>query len=137
MSINNEVLNSEKSKQTPHTTDSLHPNEYEKYIKVQGWIIWQKNLFDSEDYRKEVKEVETNPMTLKVLIDGKGYYQVWDRYQEITGRKIPSFMMGAGTFDRPSFILQPLTEEEFLKFEEKNKLSEVFQKSEFGKILIR
>lgn len=130
--------NSETNKQTARLLDFLQPDEYEKYLKVSGWIIRQTTIFDGldEDHYKAVKEAETNPLGLRIEVDGKGYQQIWDKYQEITGVTVPTLFRGVATFDRPSFILVPLGEEKVSELAKKNRLHEILKQSELKEILL-
>jgi len=108
--------------------DSLQPEEYQRYYQVPGWRIWERNISDalserSEERKTALETIEANPLALAVRTDGKGYYYVDNKMDEITGRHISILFNGPGTFDRSWYMLEPLTAEQVSKIDEEGEAS--------------
>lgn len=94
-------------------TDDIRPEEQKEYLAVPGWRIWKQTVHGrpSPEWNAALAEVETKLLTLAVRVDGRGHSYVDTRYEEITGRTLPGIFK-ANSFDRPLYIIEPLTEEE-------------------------
>lgn len=125
-------FNSEEERSHAHSLDSLPPNQYEKYLKVPGWRILESTIFDSEEQQQTIKKAESKALTLRVHVDGKGYQKIWTKYDEIRGVATSSLFRGTGTFDRPGFLLEPISDEEINEGNEEDMLTP----AELEKILL-
>lgn len=101
-----------KAELGPRNTDQLKPFELAMCLSVPGWRIWQRSIFESQEYGEAAELAESKPLALCFAVDGKGHQDIWDKYMEVTGREIPIIFRDSATFDRPSFVLEPLTIEE-------------------------
>ena len=134
----------EKVSPQPRLIDGLLPEELEPYLNVPGWRIWRHTIFDQGTYLKALETAATKPLALNVIPDGMGYFEVWDRNEE--GREVKTSILfrGSDTFDRPGFLLEPLSEEEVYRIDEQGKLPrpsrtvdktvELFREGDFRKL---
>lgn len=98
--------------------DSLKPEEQEQYLAVPGWRIWLRSIWDYQDpeYSEAINEAETKPLALVVCRDDSSAYPLLaDKYYQSRGKPRPPLF---GTRDLPSFLLEPLSEEEVRRIDE-------------------
>lgn len=130
---------------TPRSIEDLQQHEYEQYLAVPGWRIWSISIFSSEKYERAFNQAAKKPLAIRIYHDRLGYQEVWDRREVNRRAKTPIFFRGSGSFDRPSFLLEPLTEEEVKIIDEhgeapgpigsKDKSNELFQSSDLRDVL--
>ncbi len=96
----------------PRDIGSIQPDEYDQYCVVLGWRIWKRNIHTNQKYFEAAEEAAKKPQTLRIPLDGKGYQFIWNKTEVGQPVKIPALFRGTGTFDRPHFLLEPLTDDE-------------------------
>lgn len=108
----------EKSK--PKSISELSSEEREDYFNVPGWRVWPRNIFSRDEYIEAAREAEEKPLAL-LSHQGEGG-EGYDLYNTLLGRlqkaqNIP-IIFGRGSTDLPSFLLEPLTEEEVQRIDD-------------------
>jgi len=131
----------------PRRIESLQQEELDHFYAVPGWRIWSRSIFSRGEYREAFEQAAAKPLAIMVAPDRPGYQRLWDRQEINQTAKIPSFFRGSGTFDRPSFLLEPLTGEEVQRIDEVgetsgpvgsiDKSNEIFRPGDLRKIFER
>lgn len=106
----------------PRNIESLLPEEQDQFLAVFGWRIWIISIFSGKEYKRPV-QAAVKPLAIMIRPDRFGYQVVWDRYEENQPAKTPKSFRGPDIPDRPSFLLEPLTEKEVQKLDEQGKVS--------------
>lgn len=127
--------------------ESLQAEEWDQFYAVPAWRIWIINTFSPREYRLAFDQAATRPSAIIIHPGRPGYQRVWDRYEVNRPAKTPLVFRGPGTLDLPSFLLEPLTEEEVEKINKDgrvpgpsgsvDKLNEFFKPEDLRKILDR
>lgn len=102
------------------SVDSVEPQEWEKYLAVPAWRVWTRGIFEKDAYRNAADEVEANELALRSSQFDRG--EAKRLYNILLGmhhrvHHIPS-IFGRGSFDLPSFVLEPLNEDQVGRIDE-------------------
>lgn len=107
----------------PRKIETLRPGEQDQFLAVPSWWIWIISRFSGEEYKKAFDQAAAKPSAIMIYPDRFGYQEVWDKYEEDFPAKTPRGFRGPSILERPSFLLEPLTEEEVQRIDGQGKVS--------------
>lgn len=101
----------------PRNIDTLQPAELEQYYAVPGWRVWSRSIFaNNKDYRTAFDQAAEKPLALICHERNRGYGTLY--HWEADTQDKPRLPLFANGLDMPSFLLEPLSEDEVKRIDE-------------------
>ncbi len=117
----------------PRNIDSLRPAELDQYYAVQGWRIRSRSIHGSKVEGDAFNQAVAKPLALVCREGNRGYDILSHWESDKTGR--PSLPFLSNGFDMPSFLLEPLSEDEVKEAEKQGEADKLLRPDDIRKIL--